>query len=76
MQGPTQALIPASSCAQGGPRARDAAPFCFPAHGRHDRRKSLDNLSRSYRTVARRVDGAEWSTLDDLRHFFASHLAR
>ncbi len=33
-------------------------------------------MSRSYRGIARRVDGLEWSTLYGLRHFFASQLAK
>ena len=44
--------------------------------GRSDRPKSIDNLSRSYRSVVRRLPGLEWSTLYDLRRFFASQLAK
>jgi integrase len=69
-------IIPISSTVQGLLQAREASPYFFPARGRHDRAKSLDNLSRSYRSIARRVEGVEWSTLYDLRHFFASQLAK
>ena len=69
-------IIPISPTVQGILRARQASPLYFPARCTADRPKSLENLSRSYRTIARRVDGAEWSTLYDLRHFFASQLAK
>jgi len=59
------------------------APACaladrllFPARARTGRVKSRDNLSRAYRAVVRRLDGLGWSSLYDLRHFFASQLAK
>ncbi len=69
-------IIPISETAQGLLQARDASPYFFPARGTADRPKSLENLSRSYRSIVRRLDGLEWSTLYDLRHFFASQLAK
>ena len=69
-------IIPISAAAQDVLRARDASPYYFPARGRCGCPKSLENLSRSYRSIARRVEGVEWSTLYDLRHFFASQLAK
>ena len=48
----------------------------FPARGGDGSSKGRCNLSRSYRSLIRRLDGLEWSTLYDLRHFFASQLAR
>ena len=69
-------IVPISASTQGVLQARDASPYYFPARGRSDAPKGIDNLSRSYRSIARRVDGVEWSTLYDLRHFFASQLAK
>lgn len=58
-------------------RARGKEPdaLLFPARGTEGAAKSIDNLSRSYRSIVRRLPGLEWSTLYDLRHFFASQLA-
>ncbi|MEO2005325.1 MAG: tyrosine-type recombinase/integrase [Candidatus Poribacteria bacterium] len=69
-------IIPISSAVQSLLETREASPYFFPARGTSGSPKSLENLSRSYRTIARRVEGVEWSTLYDLRHFFASQLAR
>ncbi|MBT5535869.1 site-specific integrase [Candidatus Poribacteria bacterium] len=69
-------IIPIANAVQGLLQARDASPHFFPARGTCDRPKGMDNLSRSYRSIARRLDGLEWSTLYDLRHFFASQLAK
>ena len=55
---------------------REPRPYYFPAKGRPDRPKSADNIRRCYRSVVRRLPGLEWSRLYDLRHFFASELAR
>lgn len=49
----------------------------FPAQRRGEETpKSDTNLSRSYRSIVQRLTGVEWSTLYDLRHFYASHLAK
>jgi integrase len=69
-------IIPISRAVQGLLRTRDASPYFYPARGTDDRPKSIDNLSRSYRSIVRRLPGLEWSTLYDLRHFFASQLAK
>ena len=45
-------------------------------NGRNGPPKSIDNLSRSYRNIVRRLAALEWSSLYDLRHFFASQLAK
>jgi site-specific recombinase XerD len=46
------------------------------AEAGHPTAKSIDNFSRAFRSVARRLPGLEWSTLYDLRHLFASQLAK
>jgi integrase len=68
-------IIPISDAVQGLLQEREPSPLYFPAQGTSDRPKSIDNLSRSYRSVVRRLPGLEWSTLYDLRHFYASRLA-
>ena len=61
-----------ATCAEGkGPDG-----LLFPARDTENQPKGPDNLSRSYRSVVRRLDGFEWSSLYDLRHFFASQLAK
>jgi integrase len=69
-------IIPASQEVISLLSQRDPAPYYFPARHTTDTPKSMENLSRSFRTVIRRLDGLEWSTLYDLRHFFASQLAK
>ena len=69
-------IVPVSAFARRVLAERDARPLYFPARGTSDTPKSIDNLSRSYRAIIRRLDGLEWSTLYDLRHFFASQLAK
>ena len=68
--------IPLSTFAQCVLAARDPQPLYFPAQATVGRPKDMQNLSRSYRSVVGRLPGLEWSTLYDLRHFFASQLAR
>jgi len=46
------------------------------ARGTGNTPKERHNLSRSYRRLAQRLDGLAWSSLYDLRHFFASQLAK
>jgi len=57
--------------------ARDTGvgDLCLP-NGRPDRPKTLDNFSRSYRWLVRRLDRLESSTLYDLPHFFPSQPAK
>ena len=79
MKNGRQAIVPASRYARElladrARRVNDPDALLFPARGTTDRPKSDDNLSRSYRQVVRRLDGLAWSTLYDLRHFFASEL--
>jgi integrase len=69
-------IIPASQEVISLLSQRDPAPYYFPARRTTDRAKSMDNVSRSFRTIVRRLAGLEWSTLYDLRHFFASQLAK
>jgi integrase len=69
-------IVPVSTFARDVLNECAARPLYFPARGTSDRPKSIDNLSRSYRSLVRRIDGLEWSTLYDLRHFFASQLAK
>ena len=55
---------------------KEPGALLFPARGFSDRPKSMRNLSRSYHSLVGRLAGLEWSTLYDLRHFFASQLAK
>ena len=55
---------------------KEADAPLFPSRGADGPSKGRCNLSRSYRSIVRRLDGLEWSSLYDLRHFFASQLAR
>ncbi len=68
--------VPVSAYAREVLSQRTPTPLFFPARGATDQPKSIDNLSRSYRSVVRRLHGLDWSTLHDLRHFFASQLAK
>ena len=56
-------------------QGKEHRELLFLAEGHPDRPKGAENLSRSYKSVVRRLDGLEWSLLYDLRHFFASQLA-
>ena len=69
-------IIPASQEVMSLLAQRDPSQYYFPARHTTDTPKSMENLSRSFRTIVRRLDGLEWSTLYDLRHFFASQLAK
>ena len=69
-------IIPISEHVMSLLAQKDPAPYYLPARGTTDRPKSMDNVSRSFRSIVRRLDGLEWSTLYDLRHVFASQLAK
>ena len=75
MKNGRRGIIPISNAVRELLAQRTPDPYYFPARGTTDKTKGIDNLSRSYRSIVRRLPGLEWSTLYDLRHFFASQLA-
>ena len=54
---------------------REPDGLVFPARGTQNTPKGVRNLQHSFKTVAKRA-GREWASVYDLRHFFASQLAK
>ncbi len=75
MKGGRWGEVPVSTLARKLLARHEPKPFYYPACGCFDRPKGLRNVQRAFASAARRA-GLEWSTLYDLRHFFASQLAK
>jgi integrase len=75
MKGGRWGEVPVSTFARRVLAGREPKPLYFPARGHTDRPKGLRNVQRAFTSASSRA-GIEWSTLYDLRHFFASHLAK
>ena len=75
MKGGRWGEVPVSTFAQNLLAGHEPNPLYFPACGHLDRPKGLRNVQRAFASSAGRA-GLEWATLYDLRHFFASQLAK
>lgn len=75
MKNGRQGIVPLSRYARDVLARQTPDPLYFPAKGHADRPKGLRNVQRAFYRAGERA-GLDWASLYDLRHFYASQLAR